>query len=286
MEEPVQGVASGCTLEGSAIEVRDLSISFGSGSTRVDALRGVSSSVETGEFVAVMGPSGSGKSTLLHVLGGLEAITDGHVEVAGQTLESMPDDALTTLRRHTVGFVFQRFNLVDMLTAEENVALPLLIAGCSERDAHARARKALEAMGLGERRDHTPTELSGGEVQRVAIARALVIEPKILLADEPTGNLDTAQGDQIVGILRRLADETDLTIVMVTHDSRVAAATDRILRLRDGLLVDDQQLPGTEQTSSHLLASEFGVVFDEATDEGPRAASDDGPSEGRPADGR
>ncbi len=286
MSDPKRcGELSGLAVDEPAIEVRELSKSFGRDSNRVEALQDVNLTVRSGEFVAVMGPSGSGKSTLLHLIGGLEEIAVGHVKVGGEPLESMRDHELTELRRNTIGFVFQSFNLVDMLTAEENVALPLLIAGCSESDAHSRARRALEEMDLGARCDHTPTELSGGEVQRVAIARALVIEPKILLADEPTGNLDTSHGDQIVGVLRRLVDETGLTIVMVTHDSRVAAAADRVLRLRDGRLVDDQPLPD-RQSAADLIASEFGVVFDRAADERHSAEADTGPSEADPKNGR
>jgi putative ABC transport system ATP-binding protein len=222
------------------------------GATSVEALRGVDLDVGKGEFVAVMGPSGSGKSTLLHLIGGLESPTSGTVHVGGENLSEMDDEKLTLLRRRRIGFVFQTFSLLDVLSAEENVALPLIIDGVAESDAQRQAARTLELMGLGSRRSHLPRELSGGEQQRVAIARALVTEPLLLLADEPTGNLDSSNSDQIVHLLRNLVDDRGQTILMVTHDARNAAIADRIVRLRDGLVVDEQPLPSTRSAEQIL----------------------------------
>jgi putative ABC transport system ATP-binding protein len=196
-----------------------------------------------GEFVAVMGPSGSGKSTLLHLIGGLEPPTRGTIRVGGRDLAWMDDAGLTLLRRRQVGFVFQTFNLLDVLTAIENVALPLVIDGVPEAEAQQRAERALGLVGLAERKIHMPSALSGGEQQRVAIARGLVTKPLLLLADEPTGNLDSNNSDLIMRLLRRLADDQGQTILMVTHDARSAAIADRILVLRDGRIVEEQSLP-------------------------------------------
>jgi putative ABC transport system ATP-binding protein len=226
-----------------AVEVRGLTRVFGSGDARVEALRGIDLTVRRGEFVAVMGPSGSGKSTLLHLVGGLDTPTAGSVRVGGDELNALDDDRLTVLRRRRVGFIFQAFNLLDVLTAEENVAVPLLIDGVSEKAAGERAATALEQVGMGPRRSHRPAQLSGGEQQRVAIARALVTEPLLLLADEPTGNLDSGSGDQVMALLRNLVDERGQTILMVTHNPRHAALADRLVRLRDGLVLEEQALP-------------------------------------------
>jgi putative ABC transport system ATP-binding protein len=225
-----------------AVAVHGLTKVFGSGETRVEALRGIDLRVSPGEFVAVMGPSGSGKSTLLHLIGGLDAPSSGSVQVGGEDLGSLNDDRLTLLRRRRIGFIFQAFNLLDVLTAEENVAVPLLIDGLAEAEAHRRALAALELVGLAPRRHHLPGQLSGGEQQRVAVARALVTEPLLLLADEPTGNLDSANSDQVMALLRGLVDERRQTILMVTHDARQAAMADRLLHLRDGQVVEEQRL--------------------------------------------
>jgi putative ABC transport system ATP-binding protein len=224
---------------GAAVEVVGVRKEFGAGETRVEALRGVDLQVGSGEFVAVMGPSGSGKSTLLHLVGGLDRPSGGEVRLQGEDLSSLDDDALTLVRRRRIGFVFQFFNLVPILTAAENVALPLVIDGVHEKEAEERSRRAMEAVGIEHRAGHRPSELSGGEQQRVAIARALVSEPVLILADEPTGNLDSVSGDQVIALLRRLADEHRQTILMVTHDPEDAAVADRVVFLRDGL-VDDQ----------------------------------------------
>jgi putative ABC transport system ATP-binding protein len=226
-----------------AVEVCGLTKVFGCGQARVEALRGIDLCVARGEFVAVMGPSGSGKSTLLHLLGGLDVPTTGRVSVGGEDLSTLNDDHLTLLRRRRIGFIFQAFNLLDVLTALENVALPLVIDGVPEATAHKRAASALELVDLAARRDHFPGQLSGGEQQRVAIARALVTAPLLLLADEPTGNLDSATSDQVMLLLRNVVDERRQTILMVTHNARHAAMADRIFRLRDGQVVEHQELP-------------------------------------------
>jgi putative ABC transport system ATP-binding protein len=226
-----------------AVEVRGLARAFGTGEARVEALRGLDLRVSRGEFVAIMGPSGSGKSTLLHLIGGLDTPSRGQVLVGGDDLGTLSDDRLTLLRRRRIGFVFQAFNLLDVLTALENVALSLVIDGVPEAEAHRRACDALDLVGLAPRQHHRPGQLSGGEQQRAAIARALVGQPLLLLADEPTGNLDSASGDQVMSLLRRLADERGQTILMVTHNPQHAARADRLLRLRDGRLEDEQVLP-------------------------------------------
>jgi putative ABC transport system ATP-binding protein len=218
---------------------------FGTGEARVEALRGIDLRIEEGQFVAVMGPSGSGKSTLLHLIGGLDAPTAGTVRVGGEDLGTLNDDRLTLLRRRRIGFIFQAFNLIDVLTAEENVGLPLAIDGVTEGEAQKRAGAALDLVGLAHRRGHLPGRLSGGEQQRLAIARALVTRPLLLLADEPTGNLDSATSDQVMTLLRGLADEQGQTILMVTHAARHAAVADRLVHLRDGRVVEEQPLaPG------------------------------------------
>lgn len=226
-----------------AVETRGLRRRFGAGDTQVEALRGVDLQLHEGEFLAVMGASGSGKSTLLHLIGGLDRPSEGTVIVGGADLASLDDDALTLLRRRRIGFVFQFFNLLPILTAEENVALPLVIDGVGESEATARAVAAMESVGIAHRRAHRPSELSGGEQQRVAVARALVTEPVLILADEPTGNLDSAAGDQVVALLRRLSDERKQTILMVTHDPKDAAVADRLVTLKDGRVSDEQRLP-------------------------------------------
>jgi len=225
-----------------AVQVEGLEKSFGEGATRVAALAGVDLAIPAGEFLAIMGPSGSGKSTLLHLMGGLDAPTGGRVTVEEADLAELDDDRLTVLRRRRIGFVFQSFNLVRVLTARENTALPLLIDGLAERRADERALAAMDRVQVAHRADHRPGELSGGEQQRVAIARALVTEPAVVLADEPTGNLDRRTGDHVLTLLRELCDAHGQTVVIVTHDPRDAARADRIVRLEDGKIVDEQRL--------------------------------------------
>ena len=219
------------------LETQGLHKQYWMGEVTVGALRGVDLSVRLGEFVAIMGPSGSGKSTLLHLLGGLDVPSDGEVTLAGRRLAHMADDEVTVIRRRHVGFVFQFYNLLPTLTAAENVALPLLVDGQRFQDCAKRVDELLALVGLEKRREHKPDQLSGGEQQRVAIARALVAEPAILLADEPTGNLDTRSGMEVLGLLRRTCDEVGQTIVIVTHDSLAASYADRVLFLQDGRLV-------------------------------------------------
>lgn len=211
------------------IESQGLTKTYHTGEVDVEVLRGVDVAVERGEFVAIMGPSGSGKSTLLHLLGGVDVPTSGRVLLDGEDLSSLSDDGRTLLRRRRLGFIFQTFNLLPTLTAEENVALPLELDGVPSPEARERARTVLEQVGMSHRREHIPGKLSGGEQQRVAVARALAIEPLVLLADEPTGNLDSANGRQVTALLRGLVDELQQTIVMVTHDAAVAASADRLI---------------------------------------------------------
>ena len=223
--------------DGNVVIARDLVRRYGQGTTAVDALRGISLDVKDGQLVAVMGPSGSGKSTLMHTLAGLDIPTSGTVTIAGTEITSLDDTRLTMLRREHIGFVFQFFNLLPMLNAEENVVLPLSIAG--EQPDRAWLEELLTRTGLAGRRNHRPAELSGGEQQRVAISRALVTRPTILFADEPTGNLDSKTGGEILQLLRDSADAYSQTIVMVTHDPRAAAIADRILFIADGLIVKE-----------------------------------------------
>jgi len=219
------------------LEAVSLTKEYQLGEHKVQALRGVNFAVEPGEFVAIMGPSGSGKSTLLHLLGGLDKPTSGDVILAGESLAALGDDETTKARRHRVGFIFQFFNLLPTLTAEENVALPLFIDGQEESAYAEKVRAVLDRVGLSGRHGHKPDQLSGGEQQRVSIARAFVTSPAIVLADEPTGNLDSKTGASIMDLLRRSCDELGQTIVMVTHDSRAAAYADRIVLIRDGQIV-------------------------------------------------
>jgi len=221
-----------------AVMAEGLGRRYGDGEAAIDALADVSIAFPRGQFAAVMGPSGSGKSTLLHCLAGLDRPTAGAVVIDGTPLADLSDRDLTVLRRSAIGFVFQSFNLLPMLTARENVALPLRIAGT--RDSDARVDAMLGEVGLADRAGHRPSELSGGQQQRVAIARALVAEPTVIFADEPTGNLDSASGLEILDLLRRAVDERGRTVVMVTHDPRAATIADRVVLLSDGRVVLDR----------------------------------------------
>ena len=222
-----------------AIRLTNLHRRYEMGDAHVDALCGVNLTVERGEFVALVGPSGSGKSTVLNLIGGLDRPTEGEIWVDGVELTAQDERGLTAHRRYRVGFVFQSFNLLPRLTALENVALPLMFSGVPERERLIQARGLLEQVGLSGRLGHRPTQLSGGEQQRVAIARALVALPALLLADEPTGNLDTITGGEIMTVLKTLNAERGLTLLVVTHDPEVAAFADRIVRLRDGRVAEE-----------------------------------------------
>jgi ABC-type lipoprotein export system ATPase subunit len=224
------------------LEARNLAKTYQLGEGRIEALRGVSLSVDRGEFVAVMGSSGSGKSTMLHLLGGLDRPSSGEVVIDGVNISQLDDEQATLTRRAKTGFVFQFFNLIPLLSVAENVALPFLIAGDSLLQHGARVRELLELVGLVHQAEHRPDQLSAGEQQRVALARALAAQPAILLADEPTGNLDFTTGNEILGLLRRSSDELGQTIVLVTHDAHTAAYADRVLVVRDGMIRDEIDL--------------------------------------------
>jgi putative ABC transport system ATP-binding protein len=225
------------------IALRNVEKIYRQGETDVRALAGVSLDIGPGDFVSIMGPSGSGKSTLLHLMGGLDAPSAGEIVIDGTAISHMSDDEITIFRRRRIGFVFQFFNLLPTYSAEENVALPLLLDRRRTRDVRARVDAALAQVGLAHRRAHRPDELSGGEMQRVAIARALVIEPALILADEPTGNLDTRTGEQILELIRDANRARGCTVVLVTHDARAAAYARRLVTLKDGMLVGDEPVP-------------------------------------------
>jgi putative ABC transport system ATP-binding protein len=244
LETPAPRAAGPVALSASRLTRR-----YGDGDTAVDALRGVSLDLEQGRLTAIMGPSGSGKSTLMHILAGLDSPSEGTVTIDGVEITRLDDRKLTKLRRDKIGFVFQFFNLLPMLTAEENVVLPLRIAG-RKPDA-AWVDELLRTVGIADRRGHRPSELSGGQQQRVAIARALVSRPKVLFADEPTGNLDSASSAEVLRLLRDSADRLDQTTLMVTHDARAAAMADRVLFIADGRIVKDVR----ETTAAEVLAA-------------------------------
>ena len=236
MALPSNDAASAAALGGAVtVSASGIVKTYHQGDDEIRALRGVDLEVREGEFIAITGASGSGKSTLLHVLGALDRPDAGRIMLEGRVLGEMSDEDLAVLRRRRLGFVLQFFNLLPTLNARENAAFPLLLDG--ESDALERADRSLDAVGLEHRRDHRPSQLSGGEQQRVALARALVTRPAVLMADEPTGNLDSVTGEEILQLLRRTADAGQ-TIVMVTHDERSAAFADRVVRLVDGVLAD------------------------------------------------
>ncbi|WGL50687.1 ABC transporter ATP-binding protein [Nocardioides sp. BP30] len=236
----------------------DLSKSYGSGDSEVRALDGVSVAFQRGAFTAIMGPSGSGKSTLMHCLAALDTPTSGRVIVDGTDVGSLNDKALTTLRRERIGFVFQAFNLIPTLTARENILLPLDLAGT--RPDPAWFATVIEAVGLADRLGHRPAQLSGGQQQRVACARALASRPAIVFADEPTGNLDSASGAEVLGFLRRSVEEFGQTVVMVTHDAVAASYCDRVVFLADGRIVDELDRPTRDGILAHMTALQDAAV--------------------------
>jgi len=236
--------------DGQVVVASELTRRYGEGDAAVDALAGISTGFDRHRFTAIMGPSGSGKSTLMHILAGLDRPTSGTVELDGTEITSLDDGELTKLRRDKLGFVFQFFNLLPVLTAEENVVLPLSIAG--RKPDRAWVDQLIETVGLGARRTHRPGELSGGQQQRVAVARALVTKPAVIFADEPTGNLDSKASADVLALLRRAVDEFGQTVVMVTHDPVAAAHADRLITLRDGRIVHDAP-PGSADDVIELM---------------------------------
>jgi putative ABC transport system ATP-binding protein len=230
------------------IQVRELTRTYQLGTMEVHALRGVSFEIERGEFVAVMGPSGSGKSTLMHLIGCLDTPTAGQYTLDGAAVEELDKDQLAAIRNRKIGFVFQQFNLLPRSTALANVELPLVYRGALDRaERYERAARALEQVGLADRMHHRPSELSGGQQQRVAIARALVAEPALLLADEPTGNLDSRSSDEILALFQEL-NARGITLILVTHEPNVARYARRVLTIRDGLLASDHQTPAVDRS--------------------------------------
>ena len=242
----------------SLIETHNLTKIYGKGETAVTALDHVNLSLKAGEFMAVMGPSGCGKSTLLHLIGGLDRPTEGDVCLDGTDLTRLDDTKLTELRRRKIGLVFQFYNLIPVLNATENAALPLTLDGMKSGEAKAKAAEWLKKIGLGNRLASRPDQLSGGQQQRVAIARALVAEPTLVLADEPTGNVDSRAADEIASLLRQVSKQWGRAVVMVTHDPRIAAYADRIIFLKDGIIVDETRLSGAD--AAH--ASDIKVKVD------------------------
>lgn len=234
------------------MEARNVKKHYPQGRRIVQALDGVSLRIESGEFVSIMGPSGSGKSTLMHLLGALDTPTSGEVYFQDRPLHKMSDKELAFLRRTRIGFIFQFFNLLPTLTAAENVALPLLLAGQSRSTALKPAHAGLERVGLADRASHFPDEMSGGEMQRVAVARALVIEPEAVLCDEPTGNLDSHNSAEILKLLRSLPEPGKRSVVMVTHDAQAAAYGERVIHIRDGLVDAEEPVP-TRKPNEHVV---------------------------------
>jgi putative ABC transport system ATP-binding protein len=236
------GAGACSAAPGLAVAAINVVRSYAAGDVAVQAVRGVNLALSSGELTAIVGPSGCGKSTLLSLLGAIETPTSGQILIGGVDVAALSDYDRTLIRRRKIGFVFQAYNLMPTLTAMENVTLPLDLDGVPRRETLDRARVALDQVGLSHRRDHLPSMLSGGEQQRVAVARALITQPTLLLADEPTGNLDSAGGEQVMRLIRRLVTELGQTVVVVTHDNQIAASADRVLSMRDGLIEDDRRV--------------------------------------------
>ncbi|HEY6040843.1 MAG TPA: ABC transporter ATP-binding protein [Anaerolineae bacterium] len=242
------------------IQAENLTKIYGTGETAVTALDHANVKVEQGEIVAVMGPSGCGKSTLLHLMGGLDRPTEGRVIIDGHALDQMNDDTLTQIRRRKIGFVFQFFNLIPILSSVENAALPLTLDGANPAKAKEQATEWLTRVGLGKRLTNRPDQLSAGQQQRVAIARALVTDPVLVLADEPTGNLDTRAADEIAGLLKQVAKEWGRSVLMVTHDPRIASYADRIIFLKDGKIVNETRLESQNLNNSELVTDQMKAM--------------------------
>ena len=246
----------------SNVQTEKLTKIYGSGATAVTALDHVNITIKEGEFVAIMGPSGCGKSTLLHLLGGLDKPSEGNVLIGGHNLSDLNDDRLTELRRRKIGFVFQFYNLIPVLNATENAALPVTLDGVKPAEAKKKAAEWLTRFGLADRLVNRPDQLSGGQQQRVAIARALVAEPELILADEPTGNLDTRSSDEIASLLRDVSKKYIRTVVMVTHDPRIAAYADRIIFIKDGKVVDETFLERRNGKNVEIVADKVKEMGD------------------------
>ncbi|MGC4754972.1 ABC transporter ATP-binding protein [Micromonospora trifolii] len=266
-----------------AIEAVDVSRTYQLDGVSVEALRGVSLTVQPGDYVALVGPSGSGKSTLMHLLGGLDRPTGGRLVIGGRDVNALAPPEMATLRNETIGFVFQAFHLLPRTSAVENVALPLVYRGVSARQRRERAAAMLGRVGLGHRLDHRPNQMSGGEQQRVAIARALVTEPTVLLADEPTGNLDSVTGAAVLELLEQLNAESGVALVMVTHDQEVAARAHRRITMRDGVVVGDSADPRTAHDRPPSVDHGRPATLVPAPSAEPRSASGSGP--GHPSGG-
>ncbi|MEU8114462.1 ABC transporter ATP-binding protein [Micromonospora sp. NPDC048947] len=266
-----------------AIEAVDVSRTYQLDGVSVQALRGVSLTVQPGDYVALVGPSGSGKSTLMHLLGGLDRPTGGRLVIGGRDVNALAPPEMATLRNETIGFVFQAFHLLPRTSAVENVALPLVYRGVSARQRRERAAAMLGRVGLGHRLDHRPNQMSGGEQQRVAIARALVTEPTVLLADEPTGNLDSVTGAAVLELLEQLNAESGVALVMVTHDQEVAARAHRRITMRDGVVVADSADPSSAHDRPPSVDHGRPATLVSAPSAEPRSASGSGP--GHPSGG-